>query len=49
MPPKDRKSIPEYLFDEVHPIKNGNKKLENYSGGSSVKFWWICNKNDCEH
>jgi len=49
---RGKKPIPENLFDEVHPTLNGDKKLQDYSGGSNVKFWWLCDKTfecGCEH
>ena len=34
------------LIKQVHPTKNDNLKPENYRQGSSIKIWWICNKNN---
>ncbi len=50
-PRKGSKPIPDYLFDQVHPTLNKNKKLSDYSGGSNEKFWWLCknSKCGCEH
>jgi uncharacterized protein/very-short-patch-repair endonuclease len=52
MSKKGKKSIPEHLFDEFHPTLNANKKLEDYSGGSKQKVWWLCEETfecGCEH
>ncbi len=38
-----------YLNKQIHPIKNGDKKLEYYSYGSNELFWWLCPKDDCGH
>ena len=38
-----------HLIKEVHPTKNGDKKLEDYSYGSHEPFWWLCPKDDCGH
>jgi hypothetical protein len=32
------------LFEEWHPIKNGDAKLTDYTPGSTVKVWWKCSK-----
>ena len=49
---KGKKPIPKHLFNKIHPTLNGDKKLENYSGGSHEKFWWLCDQTfdcGCEH
>lgn len=30
------------LVDEWHPIKNGNKRPEDYLYGSNESIWWKC-------
>ena len=42
---RGKKIIPEYLFAEVHPTKNGNKKLKDYSGGCNENFGGYTQKN----
>ena len=32
------------LLKEFHPNKNGDKKPENFTYGSGIKFWWLCEK-----
>ena len=38
------------LFPDIskqwHPIKNGYKKPEDFTTGSSKKVWWKCDKGD---
>lgn len=42
--------FPDILFEEWHPTKNGDKKLTDYTPGSTIKVWWKCSKcgNDYE-
>ena len=32
------------LYEEWHPTKNGEAKLNDYTPGSSVKVWWKCSR-----
>ncbi len=36
------------LAKQWHPTKNGDMKPENYSYGSDVKVWWLCEKK-CDY
>ncbi|MFX1512348.1 MAG: zinc-ribbon domain-containing protein, partial [Promethearchaeota archaeon] len=38
-----------HLVNEVHPTENGDRKLADYSYGSSEPFVWLCPKADCGH
>ena len=32
------------LLKEFHPTKNGDKKPEDFTYGSGIKLWWLCDK-----
>ena len=32
------------LLKEFYPIKNGDKKPEDFTYGSGIKLWWICER-----
>lgn len=32
------------LRDEFHPSKNGSKRPEDFTYGSGVQLWWLCDK-----
>lgn len=36
------------LYDEWHPTKNGNKKISDYTPGSTIKVWWKCSVCETE-
>ena len=35
------------VASQWHPTKNGNLNPENFSHGSNVKVWWLCEKITC--
>ena len=35
------------LAQEWHPTKNGDRRPEHFSAGSSAKLWWLCQQR-CE-
>jgi hypothetical protein len=36
--------IPSELWEEWHPMKNGDLRPENLTAGSNRKVWWVCRK-----
>ena len=37
------------IAKQFHPTLNGNKKPRDFTYGSHVEIWWICDKNPCGH
>lgn len=36
-----------HIAAQWHPVKNGESKPEDFTRGSEVKVWWMC--QDCQH
>ena len=37
------------IAKEWHPTRNGTRKASDFTAGSGIKVWWLCNESVCEH